>query len=287
MEFLRKHTREVILGVLILFNIFVWFSVYQKRPTDILSVYFLDVGQGDAIFVDSPTHGRVLIDGGPNRKVLSELGKILPFADKRIDVVIETHPDKDHIGGLPEVISRYNVGTFLEPGVESDNKVDDELKKRVEEKKIPHLLARRGMVVNFNDGAKLEILFPLIGQDVLNWETNRASIVAKLVYGEKSFLLTGDSPIPIEDVLLLINPKILDINVLKAGHHGSRTSTSLGYAEAASPEYAVISAGRDNSYGHPHKEVLDILNQVHAKVVSTIDLGTIRFKTNGKTLEVR
>ena len=285
MDFIRKHSREVILGILFLSNIAVWAAVYQRRPSDILSVYFLDIGQGDAIFVDSPTHGRVLVDGGPNRKILSELGKILPFADKRIDVIVETHPDKDHIGGLPEVVSRYEVGMFLEPGVESENTIDDELKKRVEQKNIPKLLGRRGMVLNFGDGAKLIMLFPT--QDVTNWETNRASIVAKLVYGDKSFLLTGDSPIAIENVLINLEPNFLDSDVLKAGHHGSRTSTSLTYAEAVSPEYAVISAGEDNSYGHPHKEVLDILEKVGAKIVSTIESGTIKFETNGKTLEIK
>ena len=285
MDFIRKHSREVILGILFLSNVFVWIAVYQRQPGDILTVYFLDVGQGDAIFIDSPQHGRVLVDGGANRKVLSELGNILPFADKRIDVVVETHPDKDHIGGLPEVISRYEVGMFLEPGVESENAIDDELKKRVEQKNIPKLLGRRGMVLNFGDGAKLIMLFPT--QDVTNWETNRASIVAKLVYGDKSFLLTGDSPIAIENVLINLEPNFLDSDVLKAGHHGSRTSTSLTYAEAVSPEYAVISAGEDNSYGHPHKEVLDILEKVGAKIVSTIESGTIKFETNGKTLEIK
>ena len=285
MDFIRKHSREVILGILFLSNVFVWIAVYQRQPGDILTVYFLDVGQGDAIFIDSPQHGRVLVDGGANRKVLSELGNILPFADKRIDVVVETHPDKDHIGGLPEVISRYEVGMFLEPGVESENAIDDELKKRVRQKDIPDVLARRGMVLNFGDGVKLIMLFPT--QDVTNWETNRASIVAKLVYGDKSFLLTGDSPIPIENVLVNLDPKILDSDVLKAGHHGSKTSTSLEYAQAVSPEYAVISAGKDNSYGHPHQEVLDILEKVGAKIVSTADSGTLKFETNGKTLEIK
>ena len=186
---------------------------------------------------------------------------------------------------MPEAVSRYEVGMFLEPGVESENTIDDELQKRVEQKNIPKLLGRRGMVLNFGDGAKLIMLFPT--QDVTNWETNRASIVAKLVYGDKSFLLTGDSPIPIENVLVNLDPKILDSDVLKAGHHGSKTSTSLEYAQAVSPEYAVISAGKDNSYGHPHQEVLDILEKVGAKIVSTADSGTLKFKTNGKTLEIK
>ncbi|KKT96610.1 MAG: Metallo-beta-lactamase domain protein [Parcubacteria group bacterium GW2011_GWA2_45_15] len=277
MDFLKRHWREALLSALILSNVFVWVAVYQRHPSNVLSVYFLDVGQGDAIFIDSPTHGRVLIDGGANRKVLSELGKILPFADKRIDVIVETHPDKDHIGGLPEVVSRFEIGMFLEPGVESENTIDDELKKRLAQSKIPELLAKRGMVVNFGDGTKLQILFPLPDQDVSNWETNSASIVARLVYGDKSFLLTGDSPIRIENVLLNLDPSLLDSDVLKAGHHGSRTSTSLPYAEAVSPEYAVISVGKDNTYGHPHQEVLNILETIGAEIVSTVEGGTIKF----------
>ena len=285
MEFMMKRWREVVVGALIFSNIFVWLAVVERRPSETLTVYFLDIGQGDAIFIDSPTHGRLLLDGGKNMKVLTELGKILPFADKRIDVLIESHPDSDHIGGLPEVVSRYKVGVFLEPGVESDNIIDDELHRRLEEKKIPEILARRGMVINFGDGVKLEILFP--NQDVSKWETNRASIIARLVYGEKSFLLTGDSPIAIENVMLNLDSEILDSDVLKAGHHGSHTSTSLPYAQAVSPEYAVISAGLNNTYGHPHKEVLDILKKLGTNILSTADLGTIVFKTDGKSLYLK
>ena len=147
------------------------------------------------------------------------------------------------------------------------------------------------MHIDFGDGAELLILFP--NQDVSGWETNEASIVAKLTYGDKSFLLTGYSPKKAEYILYGLNPSILDSTVLKAGHHGSRTSTSLLYAEVVSPEYAVISAGKDNSYGHPHKETLDILEQVGAKVVATEEtgllagLGTIEFETDGETLEIK
>ena len=285
MEFMMKRWREVVVGALIFSNIFVWLAVVERRPSETLTVYFLDIGQGDAIFIDSPTHGRLLLDGGKNMKVLTELGKILPFADKRIDVLIESHPDSDHIGGLPEVVSRYKVGVFLEPGVESDNIIDDELHRRLEEKKIPEILARRGMVINFGDGVKLEILFP--NQDVSKWETNRASIIARLVYGEKSFLLTGDSPIAIENVMLNLDSEILDSDVLKAGHHGSHTSTSLPYAQAVSPEYAVISAGLNKTYGHPHKEVLDILQKLGTNILSTAALGPIVFKTDGKSLYLK
>ncbi|MDP2642056.1 MAG: MBL fold metallo-hydrolase, partial [bacterium] len=119
-ETFQRYWREYLVIALILANLLVWLSAYQRRSDDTLSVYFLNVGQGDSILVDSPRHGRVLIDGGRNRNVLSELGRILPFSDRRLDVVIATHPDADHIGGLPEVVRRYNVGAFMEPAVKSD-----------------------------------------------------------------------------------------------------------------------------------------------------------------------
>ena len=190
------------------------------------------------------------------------MGKILPFNDRYVDVVIETHPDADHVGGLVAVYERYEIGARLDQNT-----------------------ARRGQVINFGDGAVLTILFP--DRDVSNWETNDGSVVARLDYRESSFLFTGDAPIRTENILLNLDAKVLDTDVLKAGHHGSRTSTSLMFAEAVSPEYAIISAGKDNTYGHPHQEVLNILNRVGAKIVSTIDLGTIKFETDGKVLELK
>lgn len=276
---------------LILANIFVWLSVSEKKHSDLLRVYFFDIGQGDSIFIDSPSHGRVLIDGGRDRRVLVELGKVLPFGDRRIDIVMESHPDADHIGGLPEVIAGYDVGAFIEPGIRSSNKIDDELKERITAKNIPGILARRNLIIDFNDGAELVILFP--NTDVSNWETNDASIVAKLVYGNNSFLLTGDSTKKAEYILLGLGKDVLKSSVLKAGHHGSHTSTSLLYAEAVRPLYAVISSGRGNSYGHPHKDTLEILNQVGAKIISTEDnyfekgLGTILFETDGNNIVLK
>lgn len=284
-KWMRGHFREVVLGVLFLSNVLVGLSLWQRAPSNTMRVYFLDVGQGDAILIDSPTHERVLIDGGKNRKVVSELGKILPFADKRIDVVIATHPDADHIGGLPEVVKRFDVGVIIEPGVLSENEFDDELDKRANAKNISQVLAKRGQVINFGDGVRLTILFP--DRDVSAWDTNDASIVARLDYGESSFLFTGDAGIRTENFLILESQKFLDIDVLKAGHHGSRTSTSLTFAEITSPEFAVISAGKDNTYGHPHKEVLNILEKVGSEIKSTALSGTLKFETDGETLQIK
>ncbi len=284
MNFVRRYWRECFVAALILANIFVWLAVYERKDGKILSVYFLDVGQGDAIFIESPSKGRMLIDGGRNRQVLSELGKIMPFSDKRIDVVMATHPDADHIGGLPEVVARYDIGVFVEPGVESDNEIDNTLDERLLEKGAQSLLARDGMIIDLGGGARFSVFFP--NSDVSNWETNRASIVGELVYGESEFLFTGDSPVQIENILADLYEKEVDSDVLKVGHHGSRTSTSLRFVEAVSPEYAVISAGEGNSYGHPHKEVLNILNQAGSEILGTYEEGTIKFETDGKTLRL-
>lgn len=278
---IKENWEKTIILFLIILNLVVWIQFYERKPTN-LKVYFFDVGQGDAVFIDSPTHGRVLVDGGPNTKVLTELGKVLPFGDRRIDVVIETHPDKDHIGGLYEVVNRYEVKNFLEPGVESPSKVDDNLKNILISKNIPERLARRGMKVNFNDGVRLEILFP--DTDVSKWETNQASVVARLIYGEKSFLLTGDSPKKSEYMIMDYGKNDLKSDVLKVGHHGSKTSTSIAFASSVHPEYAVISAGFNNRYGHPHKETIDTLNKLGAKILSTIERGTIEFETDGVNL---
>lgn len=284
-EVFREKWRELILIVLVVSNLLVWAAVYSRIPGKTLKVYFLDVGQGDAIFIETPSRRQVLIDGGKNKKVVSQLGRIMPFGDKSLDIIIATHPDADHIGGLPEVVNRYKVELFIEPQVESENDLDNELDVRLEKKNIETLVAKRGQVIDFGDGVRLTILFP--DRDVSTWETNDASIVARLDYGESSFLLTGDSPLKVESILIGLDKNMLDVDVLKAGHHGSRTSTSLSFAQATSPEYAVISAGADNTYGHPHQEVLNILKQVGSKIKSTAESGTIKFETDGQFLKVK
>ena len=284
-ETFKRFWREGILAALLIANLFVWVAVYSDSSRGTLKVYFLDVGQGDAIFIETPNKRQVLIDGGKNKKVVSELGKVMSFGDKTIDIVIATHPDADHIGGLPEVVNRYNVGLFIEPGVEEKNDLNNELHTRLEKKVVQTVLARRGQIINFGDGVTLTILFP--NEDVSSLDSNDASIVAKLTYGEHDFLLTGDAGIRTENILLNSIPEMLDVEVLKAGYHGSRTSTSLPFATKVSPLYAVISAGKDNSYGHPHEEVIQILESVGAQILNTAESGAVRFETDGKRLKFR
>ena len=183
----------------------------------------------------------------------------MPFYDRSLDIVIESHPDSDHINGLAEVLKRFNVGLVMESGVGNNNQAYKEIEKIIDDNGIQKILARRGMRINMGNGVYMDILFP--DRDVFGLDTNTASIVAKLNYGSASFLFTGDSPKSIEKYLVSLDGKNLQSNVLKIGHHGSKTSTSEQFLGYVDPEYAVISAGKNNRYGHPHQEVLDLLNR--------------------------
>jgi competence protein ComEC len=283
-----KTRLALLIVLLITLGISSW--TLARKSNRKLTVAFLNIGQGDSIFIESPNGNQMLIDGGPGKGVLRELSKVMPFYDRSIDIVMESHPDADHIGGLPDVLERYKVAIFMEPGVRSDTAIDKETEKDVVDEKSKFIEARRGMRVELGGGARLEILYPTL--DPRGMETNTASIVARLVYGENEFLLTGDSPISIENYLISLQDAHggdlnLQSDVLKAGHHGSRTSTSPEYVAAVKPKYAVISAGKDNKYGHPHKEVLDTLEKAGVQILRTDQDGRIVFESDGVNLKIK
>jgi competence protein ComEC len=227
----------------------------------------------------------MLVDGGPSGIVLRRLSEVMPFYDRSIDVLVETHPDADHIGGLPQVMKRFRIGVFLEPGVESENAVDDEIRRVRGEEGIDRILARRGMQVSLGGGASFDILFP--DRDVSHLETNTASIVGRVRYGSTGVVLTGDSPKVIEAELVRHYGSSLKSDVLKAGHHGSHTSSGEGYVRAISPGYAIISAGKDNRYGHPHREVTDLFGKLGIPMLSTYEAGTVECVSDGRALSCR
>lgn len=254
-------------------------------PENVLCVAFLDVGQGDAIFIQSPVGQQMLVDGGRDSAILRQLGRSMSFWDKQLDYVVLTHPDADHIGGLVEVFDRYTVDKVIRTDKESDTEVWKALELAIENENSKVIYAKRGQRFDLGNGVVVEILFPEL--DVTNEESNTSSIVAKLSYGEHSFLLTGDSPKAIEEYLVLIDSDYLNSEVLKVGHHGSRTSSSEMFVDAVSPRYAVISAGTDNQYDHPHVEVTDLLFNKGIQTLSTAELGTIVFTSDGKNLKVK
>jgi competence protein ComEC len=281
MDSLKKNAEWYLLGILFLVNILVWHAIFIESRADILTVAFLDVGQGDAIFIEAPNGNQMLIDGGNGGAVLRELGKILPSYDRTIDIVLSTHPDQDHIGGLPEVFNRYIVSYFIESGVRSDTSAYAALVHSVKEERAEHILARSGTVIWLDEGVALTILFPDRDLSTLK-DTNTGSIVARLVYGETEFLFTGDSPKSIEEYLVHSYGDSLKSDVLKVGHHGSRTSTAQSFLATVQPALSIISAGKSNRYGHPHKEVVDALSKAGSTIESTYENGTLVLKSDGE-----
>ncbi len=284
MNSIKKNIHTLLIGFFVVMNIFIWSVISASTSDGILKVAFLDVGQGDAIFIETPNGNQILLDGGPNKKVLQQLSTLMPFYDRSIDMVIASHPDKDHIGGLPEVLKRYDIGIALESGASSNSSVFTALESIIKDKKIKHVLARRGQRIFLDKDIFIEVLFP--NADVTEWDSNDASIIIRLVYNNISFMLTGDSPKKMERYLLSLDGDKLNSTVLKLGHHGSKTSSSMDFVAYVKPEFAIVSAGKDNRYGHPHKEVVDIIKRFGIPMYSTIESGTIIFKTDGENINI-
>lgn len=279
LSWLINHPRLVCVIVLGAATFFALVLLYraEHRP---LTVTFLDVGQGDAILIEAPNGNQLLYDaGGPSGAVLRELGSTLPFWDRTIDVAVFSHPDLDHVGGFPEVFKRYAVDLVLEPGVGSDNGAYAAAEAAIREEGAAKLLARRGMRIELGGGAAADILYP--DRDASAMETNAASIVMRIAYGDTALLLSGDLPSAIENYLAARDGPALRADILKLGHHGSRTSTSPYWLAAAAPATAVASAGRDNRYGHPHREVEELLASRGIALLVTAREGTITFVSDG------
>ncbi|MCI0566546.1 MBL fold metallo-hydrolase, partial [bacterium] len=167
-------------------------------------------------------------------------------------------------------------------GAESDNGMNEILDAGSGKSGAKKYLGRQGTRIDLGDGAVLDILFP--DRDMIHAETNTSSIIVKLTYGDTSFLLTGDSPTAIEQYLAATYGEQLDVDILKLGHHGSRTSTSEIFLSATTPEYAIISSGKNNSYGHPHKEITSLLATRNITALNTADTGTVVFQSDGRSI---
>jgi competence protein ComEC len=277
---MKKYYLSIFAVLLLVANIFLFRLDWQNSHRK-LTFAMLDVGQGDALFIESPIGTQVMFDGGPVRKVLGPLQRIMSPFDKSIDAIIITNPDADHIGGLIDILKNYKVGAVFSSGTTSDSKTFQNLKEEIKNQKIPYILAKRGMKLYMGGDVFIDILFP--DRDVSAWATNDGSVVARMTYGDTSIMLTGDAPTKTEQIILknsfLENTGAqLASTILKVGHHGSRTSSSFSFVKAVSPTYAFISDGKDNKYGHPHPDTLAILAQFGAKILRTDLLGTIILK---------
>ncbi len=277
-----RKNYSLLLFVLVLLAItFYLFHLDFKSHNKGLTFAMLDIGQGDALYVESPTGTQVLFDAGPPNKVLGPLRKVMSPFDKSIDALVITNPDADHISGFMDILKNYKVSEVFEPGTFNDSKIYQSLEAEIKRQNIPDILIKKGMRLNLGGGAVIDVLFP--DQDVSTWRSNDGSVVARLSYGKTSVMLTGDATAKTEGIVLKDNsPEALASTILKVGHHGSRTSTTPSFIKAVAPKYAMISDGKDNKYGHPHQETLDTLNNFGAMIFRTDLLGSIIMKSNGE-----
>lgn len=261
-------------SMLLVINIGIWIAVWQTQYGR-ARIVFLNIGQGDAIYIEAPNGNQMLIDGGRDQTVLKELRAVMPWWDRSINVVLGTHPDADHVGGLSFVLDRYKADVFVESGNSADTGAYNSLKTSVVAHHVPDVEARTGEVIWLDTDMYFVVLFP--DTDPRGMESNTASIVGKLVYGKSEVMLTGDAPVAIEAYLVSRYGNALQSSILKAGHHGSRTSTSDVFLHAVSPEEVVISAGIDNQYGHPHKEVVTRITDFGSVIRNTSKDGRIEY----------
>lgn len=273
--------------VLLLFSgIGVLASGFSFDQTNVF-ITALDVGQGDALLLQFPQSQEVLIDGGPNGSVNAKLGRHMPFLDRSIDMVVLTHPDGDHITGLVDVIKNYRIDRILMPPVSRDTQVYHAFRTIATERGIPIIEAHPGQIFTFASGVQLQILASGDQDDLdAGVPLNDSSIVARMVYHDFDALFTGDASSVIEQELVSAYPD-LSVDLLKIGHHGSRFSTSKAFLESIKPSIALISVGRGNPYGHPHRETIQRLQEAGVRTVRTDEQGDLTIRTDGKTFDVR
>ncbi|MFV0313771.1 MAG: stalk domain-containing protein [Anaerotignum sp.] len=241
-----------------------------------LDVHFIDVGQADAILIDNQDF-EVLIDAGNNKDGQTVVSYLKPYLDGPLDLVIGTHPDADHIGGLDDVLNAYNVSKIIDSGDAKDTKTYEDYWTAVKSEPNCDIVFDENLTIDLGNNATLTIIETGDGYE----DSNNNSVVAELNYGDISLLLTGDMENSAEQASL---SKFHKVNVLKAGHHGSATSSSQNTLNILQPDYVVISAGTNNSYGHPHQAVLQRYLDSGATVYGTFRSGTIIMSTDGNTV---
>lgn len=273
---------------LTIFLILLWNTALSEAKSG-LTITILDVGQGDSILIECPSGKRLLVDGS-ERKMGERV--IVPYLQKRgirkLDMVILTHPHEDHVGGLPAVLEKIKVDTVMDPGFDYNSATYQRFKALIKKNKIKYRMARGGQTLNFGNDVKAFILHPTMPflADTSS-DANNCSVVFRLTYGKFSMLFTGDNEEEGEErILEMFPPSHLASNILKAGHHGSRTSTSPHFLEAVDPKVAIISCGKRNKFKHPHKSTLQKLESYGVKLYRTDIDGAIVINTDGENMNI-
>jgi len=269
--------KKIIIGVIFLTVVYLLFWETKNRVQKDgfpLKVYFLNVGQGDAILVDYLGVYQVLIDGGPSgEKLLTQLGERMPLGDKKIEVAVLTHPDKDHLAGFLDLLDNYQVDLFLTNGQKTDSQIFLALERKLQDKNIKTEAVYEGST--FQIGQKLDFFVFNPDQDNMEnkEEKNDQSVILQMNFGQNEFLFLADAETETEADLLQ-DGQLSDIDWLKVAHHGSKNASTDVLLEKTQPEFAVISVGK-NSYGHPSEDALGRLKKTGAQILRTDEQGTI------------
>ncbi len=280
----NKNLPLIIIGLLLVLDIFLWRLIIFYK-IDAPKYYFLDVGQGDSeLIIASDNFGnpiKILIDGGPDNKILTQLGKILEPGDRYIDLVLMTHPQLDHFGGFIDVLRNYKIGAFLGTGRAASILAYKQLIEIIKEKNIPYVILKEGDKIKYG-----EVIFDILSpnkKDLASIELNDTCLVTLITIGSHRALYVCDAGFNIEDEL--ISKYNLASDILKVGHHGSRFSSSAKFLSAVDPRVAIIEVGK-NSYGHPTQSALANLSEVGAKIYRTDLSGNLLIQFENKKLKI-
>lgn len=252
-----------------------------------LHLVICDVGQGDAIYLKTPSGKDILVDGGPNAEVLDCLTNNMPFWDRTIDLVVLTHPDADHITGLIPVLERYSVLHFVTSKTSKSTAIYKKFLQILENEGLELKYVFANDKINFGDGVVSKIIWPspklFSGEEVKESKVNEYSVIQLITYGNFEALLTGDAG---SEIMVQIANSAGDIDILKVPHHGSKTGMNGNFLSEVKPEIAVISVGVKNRYGHPSNYSLDLLDKHNVKVFRTDKNEEIKIVSDGNSYEV-
>ena len=280
-KFIWEKKLSLAIIVLVAGNIFIWQTIIFGGETKNLELYFLDVGQGDSQLINMPGDVQILIDGGKGPKILNELARALKPADRYMDLVIATHPDFDHFGGLIDVLKTYDVGLVITNGRKGVAAAYQDFEKVIKERNIKEINLKEGDKIKYED-VVIEILSPK-KSDISAKESNDSGIVLMLNQGGLRALYTADIGFDKEKELL--RKYDLSAQILKVAHHGSKYATSREFLKEVSPKVSVIGVGKNN-YGHPTNELLSRLGAAASKIFRTDKNGAVKILFDGEKLRI-
>ena len=279
---LKLNQVILIIGLVIVFDVFIWWQIIFFGPSQNTELYFLDIGQGDSELVILPGGVKVLIDGGPDNKVLGQLGSVFRSTDRYIDLVVMSHPQTDHFNGLIDILRRYKVGAFISSGKGGKAQSFGELQKAIGDNKVPAIVLGEGDKIQYGDN-RFDILSPSANL-LESAEPNDWALVMKLISQGANALFTADIDSKIEKDL--VQKYDMAIDILKVAHHGSNFSSSDEFLKGATPKVALIEVGEKNTYGHPTPQALQRLLAVGAQILRTDLDGTIKLLVSSSTINV-